>query len=106
MEGNSIESAPEIIKNWLGDSVSDLANENVTWSLRRSGEDDIVIDVEVTDLEVATNNTDTQDNNNKPDYVYRPLYMHIDDSIREHRLGNYFVNMIHKSAQSLGKKYW
>ncbi len=108
LEGSSIESAPGVIKNWLGDSVSDLANENVTWSFQRSGQDDIVIDVEVTDSEATKGNTGTQDNNDRPDYVYRPLHMHIDDSIREHRLGNYFVNMIHRSAEiwekNIGKR--
>ncbi len=98
LEGSSIENAPEIIKNWLSNSMSNLANENIAWSLRRSGEDNIVIDVEVTDFEKTKDSTDTQGNEDESDYVYRPLSMFIHRSIRQHRLGNYFVNMIYKSA--------
>lgn len=87
LEGNSIEVAPAIIKEWLGDSVAELAGENIAWSFKRSGADEVVIDIELQDQ-----------NQDQDNLIYKPLTMYIHKTIRDHKFGDQYINLIHKSA--------
>lgn len=88
LSGNSIESAPDLIKNYLGNLNP---NVEIGWNISKNSNFDAVVEIS---LEETLPNLHEQDQN-----YHKPLTMFIHDSIHRHELGEHFKKIIHKAAR-------